>query len=122
MTDSPYADQPGRAFWRSAVAETSPLDLQGIYQRRWPIEPDWKIATAGSCFAQHIARYMKAADYSFTMMRNLHVDGWRRAKRRQTESLETLTSPPEIPPTQENHVELNRLLAPAIVSSFAPPD
>ena len=47
----------------------------------------------------------------FTMMRNLHVDGWRQAKRRQTESLETMTSPPAIPPTQENHVELNRLLA-----------
>ncbi|HDZ81307.1 MAG TPA: sigma-70 family RNA polymerase sigma factor [Roseobacter sp.] len=47
----------------------------------------------------------------YTMMRNLHVDGWRQAKRRQTESLETMTSPPAIPPTQENHVELNRLLA-----------
>lgn len=47
----------------------------------------------------------------FTMMRNLHVDGWRRAQRRKTESLETLASPPELPPTQENHVELNRLLA-----------
>lgn len=46
----------------------------------------------------------------FTMMRNLHVDGWRRAKRSQTESLETMTLQPELPPTQENHVELNRLL------------
>ncbi|MBO6774364.1 MAG: GSCFA domain-containing protein [Marinibacterium sp.] len=64
MTDSPYVDQPDHAFWRSAVAETSPLDLQSIYKRRWPIEADWKIATAGSCFAQHIARYMKAADYT----------------------------------------------------------
>lgn len=46
----------------------------------------------------------------FAMMRNLHVDGWRRAKRRETTSLEAMTAPPALPATQEHHVELNRLL------------
>ncbi len=64
MTNSPYEDLPGRAFWRSGVAGCSPLDLRDIYARRWAIEPDWQIATAGSCFAQHIARYMKSAGFS----------------------------------------------------------
>lgn len=58
MTQSPYADRPASTFWRSGVAEASPLDLRDIYRKRWDIAPDWKIATAGSCFAQHIARYM----------------------------------------------------------------
>lgn len=47
----------------------------------------------------------------FTMMRNLHVDGWRRAKRRETEALDTLSTQPSLPPNQENYLELSRLLA-----------
>ncbi len=46
----------------------------------------------------------------FTMMRNLHVDGWRRASRQRTVSLEDQETPPQLPPNQEHHVELNRLL------------
>lgn len=46
----------------------------------------------------------------FTIMHNLHIDSWRRSRRHETESLHTLTSSPELPPNQEGHVELNRLL------------
>ncbi|MEX0282988.1 MAG: GSCFA domain-containing protein [Paracoccaceae bacterium] len=63
MTQSPYSNRPANRFWRSAVAETSPLELRDIYKKRWDIEPDWQIATAGSCFAQHIARYMRSSGY-----------------------------------------------------------
>lgn len=61
---NPYAGRPAKSFWRSAVAETSPLALTDIYQRKWPIERTDRIATAGSCFAQHVARYLRGAGYS----------------------------------------------------------
>lgn len=56
---SPYQQLPDEAFWRTAVAETSPLDLRGIYTKKWPIPADARIATAGSCFAQHVSRHLK---------------------------------------------------------------
>jgi len=41
------------------VAQASPFSLDGIYRRKWPIPPGARIATAGSCFAQHIARHLR---------------------------------------------------------------
>lgn len=38
--------------------------MNNIYKKKWQIEPHWKVATAGSCFAQHIARYMRANNFS----------------------------------------------------------
>lgn len=64
MHNSPYDDRPAATFWRSAVAETSPLALREVYARKWEIAPDDRIATAGSCFAQHITRYLRANGFS----------------------------------------------------------
>ncbi len=47
----------------------------------------------------------------FSMMRNLHIDGWRRARRSREEPLDSLANPPELPASQEDHAELNALLA-----------
>ena len=63
-TYSPYSNLPDENFWRTGVVETSPLDLQNIYHKKWNIKPNDKIATAGSCFAQHIARYMRKNNYN----------------------------------------------------------
>ncbi len=63
---SPYADLPPERFWRSAVADTNPLIMEGLYTKRFAITPQDRIATAGSCFAQHIARNFRAR--GFTVM------------------------------------------------------
>ncbi len=55
----PYEDLPEMAFWRAGVHGADPQAMYAIYQRKWPIEQTDRIATAGSCFAQHIARYLK---------------------------------------------------------------
>ena len=54
-----YSKQPSKAFWRAAVAEKHFFDLDEIWQ---PIalKPEESIATAGSCFAQHVGRAIKA--------------------------------------------------------------
>lgn len=56
---NPYDNLPKKAFWRSGVVESSPFNLDGIYTKKWPIDVRWNIATAGSCFAQHISHHLK---------------------------------------------------------------
>jgi hypothetical protein len=61
---SPYEGLPSSAFWRSGVAEESPFSVAGIYRKKFDITPTDKIATAGSCFAQHIGRFLRRNGYS----------------------------------------------------------
>ncbi|RTL46820.1 MAG: GSCFA domain-containing protein [Burkholderiales bacterium] len=55
----PYQQQPDRAFWRRAVSDTAWRDLDLIGTPKFQLTPDAQVATAGSCFAQHIARHMR---------------------------------------------------------------
>ena len=55
MQRSPYTDRPRHTFWKSGVVASSPL-VNGLYRKRFDIVAEDRIATAGSCFAQHIAR------------------------------------------------------------------
>jgi hypothetical protein len=60
---SPYDGLAPSRFWRTGVAETHPLTVQGLYAKRFEIAPTDRIATAGSCFAQHIARNLRVRGY-----------------------------------------------------------
>ncbi len=60
---SPYAGLDPRAYWRSGVVERHPLDMGDIYVKKFDFRPDERIATAGSCFAQHIARRLRGQGY-----------------------------------------------------------
>lgn len=60
---NPYKSLPPQAFWRTAVAETGALGLEGLWQPKFPIRPEHKIVTAGSCFAQHIGQALAARGY-----------------------------------------------------------
>jgi hypothetical protein len=61
---SPYSSLPGKAFWRPAIADRhfSEFDevAAGPYYR-----PNDRIATAGSCFAQHIGRRLRLHGLNF---------------------------------------------------------
>lgn len=61
---SPYANLPPRSFWRSGVSEQRPPAIADIYRKRFELRPDMRIATAGSCFAQHIARRLRDVGYT----------------------------------------------------------
>jgi hypothetical protein len=76
--DSIYRKLPGKSFWRTAVTEANPHELHEVYDKKFSISAEAKIATAGSCFAQHITRYLRAVGY--------HV-------------LDTETAPPGLPPS-----------------------
>lgn len=57
----PYADLPPTAFWRSSVAEADPQLPAGIHRPKFPLGPQAAVATAGSCFAQHVGRALRRA-------------------------------------------------------------
>jgi len=61
---SPYAGLDPTRFWRSGVAETHPLTATGLYAKRYEIARTDRIATAGSCFAQHIARNLRERGFT----------------------------------------------------------
>jgi len=58
MSEHPYRRLPDKAFWRRSVATvpSGAVDPVGDFTLR--LGPDTKVATAGSCFAQHIARHL----------------------------------------------------------------
>jgi len=64
MSKSPYEGIQTRSFWRSGVAEQNPFDIKELYQRKFRIRRKDAIATAGSCFAQHIARHLRARKFN----------------------------------------------------------
>lgn len=64
MTKNFYSGLDAHAFWRTGVAESNPFEPKDLYQKKWEIKPNWKIGTAGSCFAQHIARYLRKYGYN----------------------------------------------------------
>ncbi|MFN6346414.1 MAG: GSCFA domain-containing protein [Cyanobium sp.] len=64
MTSSPYQQLPTQSFWKTAVVQSSPYCLEGIYSKKYKITGQMKIATAGSCFAQHISKNLAANGFS----------------------------------------------------------
>jgi hypothetical protein len=56
----PYQDLPPRAFWRSAVAEADRVAFADLYRPRVTLRRTTPVATAGSCFAQHIGKRLRA--------------------------------------------------------------
>jgi hypothetical protein len=56
---SPYAGLPDHQFWRRAVSRVEAFKLDPVVGTRFTIAPNDRVATAGSCFAQHIARSLR---------------------------------------------------------------
>ncbi|MBV9571104.1 MAG: GSCFA domain-containing protein [Alphaproteobacteria bacterium] len=56
---SPYDGLRPSAYWKSGVVENAPQNADDLYAPKFPIARSDGIATAGSCFAQHIARHLR---------------------------------------------------------------
>ena len=55
----PYEGLPDSRFWRRAVSNVETHLLDPVTATSFRIAPEDKVATAGSCFAQHISRSLK---------------------------------------------------------------
>ncbi|WPU54512.1 GSCFA domain-containing protein [Stenotrophomonas acidaminiphila] len=62
---SPYDDLSERSRWSRAVAQRAPDRYADIYRKKFEISKKDRIVTAGSCFAQHIARRLAASGFAF---------------------------------------------------------
>lgn len=65
MTDHPYKSLPDKAFWRRSVARPPMAEVDPVGRFDLTIKPETKVATAGSCFAQHVARHLKSAGFNY---------------------------------------------------------
>ncbi len=63
MGASPYEGLGERSYWRTGVVDRHPLDAGDIYVKKFSLAPEDRISTAGSCFAQHIARRLRTHGY-----------------------------------------------------------
>ena len=57
----PYSKLPARSFWKKFVSDSPWFALQLNDEPKFRLHVDDRVATAGSCFAQHITRYMQRA-------------------------------------------------------------
>lgn len=64
---NPYRGLPARAYWRTAVQERHFFDLDELCEPLRLNKLD-RIATAGSCFAQHIGRHLRESGAGYMDM------------------------------------------------------
>lgn len=64
-SDNPYRSLPDECFWRRAVSRVFGHELDPVVDPRFTISPREKVFTAGSCFAQHIARALRANGFGY---------------------------------------------------------
>jgi hypothetical protein len=59
----PYSDLPASRYWKSAVADRHATDLHDLYTPKFTLTREDRIAVAGSCFAQHVGRNLRAQGF-----------------------------------------------------------
>jgi hypothetical protein len=62
---NPYRGRPDYTFWRAGVTEAAVSGVDPIVQAPLAIGRGDRIATAGSCFAQHISRALRDRGFHF---------------------------------------------------------
>jgi hypothetical protein len=79
---TPYSNLPDHHFWRRSIASVEAHRVDPVVRTRFRIAPTDRIATAGSCFAQHIARRLQAiGDYYLVAEDGAHLPAADRAAR-----------------------------------------
>ena len=62
---SPYLDLPDHQFWRRAVSLCPMGELDPVVTTGFSLRHADRVATAGSCFAQHISNTLRAQGFQF---------------------------------------------------------
>jgi hypothetical protein len=71
MAEHPYRSFPDGAYWRRSVAAcgTNVDPVVGDFPK---IDQRARVATAGSCFAQHVARHLAASGFNYLVTEPAH--------------------------------------------------
>ncbi len=65
MSTHPYQALPDQQFWRRAVAVVEPFRFDPVTTERFQIDRNERVATAGSCFAQHISNRLSRMGFNY---------------------------------------------------------
>jgi hypothetical protein len=65
MARGPYNNLPPHRFWRAAVSSVPPFAVDPIVATPFTIGAADRVASAGSCFAQHVAKRLQASGYVY---------------------------------------------------------
>jgi len=68
----PYYGLPDRQFWKKEPGITDPANLDPVAAPPFKIASRDRIVTAGSCFAQHVARYVEKAGFNHHVTESAH--------------------------------------------------
>ncbi|HTV33350.1 MAG TPA: GSCFA domain-containing protein [Methylocella sp.] len=61
---NPYESRPPQHFWKPGVAERPLGEIRPVPAKRFRLEPADRIATAGSCFAQHVSAHIRKQGFA----------------------------------------------------------
>lgn len=62
---NPYQSLPDHQFWRRAIERPLMKDVDPVVKSNFKINRHSKVATAGSCFAQHISRTLQKNGFNY---------------------------------------------------------
>ena len=65
MKSNPYKSLQDCAFWKRSVAKLPANEVDPVVDFPQLINKETKVATAGSCFAQHIARRLSKSGFNY---------------------------------------------------------
>ena len=72
MAANPYRNLPDHCFWRRSIAGREAAEVDPVVGAKFTIGSGERIATAGSCFAQHIARYLRQGGFNYLVTESAH--------------------------------------------------
>ncbi len=72
MATHPYQHAASYQRWRHAIGRTPAQDIDPVVRAKFRIGRTDRIVTAGSCFAQHIARALDSCGYGFLVTESAH--------------------------------------------------
>ena len=72
MSYHPYKSLPDHAYWRQSISEVPYNLVDPVVAGKFKFSKTDKIATAGSCFAQHISRFLQSGGYNYFVTEKIH--------------------------------------------------
>lgn len=77
----PYAELPDHAYWQQSISQMEPGSVDPVTDPKFLISSSDEVATAGSCFAQHISRRLRNEGFRFLVTEEVIGDKPLAAKR-----------------------------------------
>ncbi len=61
----PYAELPDASFWKQSISLVAPAEVDPVSAPPFTIARTDRVATAGSCFAQHISKRLRKSGFKY---------------------------------------------------------